>query len=392
MKTIEEINEKIKKGKVVVVTAEEMIRIAKREGIKKASKMVDVVTTGTFSPMCSSGAYFNLKPSKPRIKLGGGKCYLNNVPAYCGFAACDIFIGATALPDNDPRNKNFPGRFKYGGAHVIEDLVSGKKIKLRAEAFGTDCYPMKKLEMRLGLKDFRDAVLFNMRNCYQNYNVAVNLSKKTIYTYMGILKPNLANASFCTSGHLSPLLNDPYYQTIGIGTRIFLGGTIGYICWPGTQHSPFRKEGNTKEIQIPSQAGGTIAVIGNLKKMKKGWLKAIGILGYGTSLMVGIGIPIPIVDEEMAKFTSIGDEEIFAPIVDYSKDYPNCSSRILGKISYAKLKSGEIEIFGKRIPTFTFSNYTKAREIAEKLKRLILKGKFLLTRPIAPLPGGKLKV
>ena len=80
---------------------------------------------------------------------------------------------------------------------------------------------------------------------YQNYNVAVNLSDKTIYTYMGVLKPRMGSAGYSSAGQLSPLLKDPYYKTIGIGTRIFLGGGIGYVAWPGTQFNPecapFRK-------------------------------------------------------------------------------------------------------------------------------------------------------
>ena len=74
-KTIQEINEKIKQGQAVVVTAAEIIEIAKQEGVKKAAERVDVVTTGTFGPMCSSGAYFNIGHAKPRIKLGGGRSY-----------------------------------------------------------------------------------------------------------------------------------------------------------------------------------------------------------------------------------------------------------------------------------------------------------------------------
>ena len=233
-KTIREINEKIKEGKAVVVTAEEVIDIVKRQGVNKAAREVDVVTTGTFGPMCSSGAYFNIGHPKPRMKLGGGKAFLNDVPAYTGFAAVDLYIGANALPDDDPRNKVYPGEFNYGGGHVIEDLVAGKDIRLVATSYGTDCYPRKRLETWINIKDLNDAVLFNIRNAYQNYNVAVNLSGKMIYTYMGVLRPNLGNANFCSAGQLSPLLNDPYYRTIGIGTKIFLGGGIGFIAWPGT--------------------------------------------------------------------------------------------------------------------------------------------------------------
>ena len=131
-KTISEINQKIKQGKAVVVTAAEIIEIAKQEGIKKAAERVDVVTSGTFGPMCSSGAYFNIGHTKPRMKLGGGKSYLNDVPAYAAFAAVDLFIGANALPDDDPRNHNHPGDFNYGGGHVIEELVAGHDVRLVA--------------------------------------------------------------------------------------------------------------------------------------------------------------------------------------------------------------------------------------------------------------------
>ena len=133
-KTIDEINEKIKKGQAVVVTAEEIIDIARKKGISQAAKDVDVVTTGTFGPMCSSGAYFNVGHTKPRIKLGGGTVHLNDVPAYTGLAAVDVFLGATALPDDDPRNRIYPGEFRYGGGHVIEELVAGNDIRLVATA------------------------------------------------------------------------------------------------------------------------------------------------------------------------------------------------------------------------------------------------------------------
>jgi len=42
-----------KQGKAVVVTAEEIIDIVERHGDVEAARRVDVVTTGTFAPMCS---------------------------------------------------------------------------------------------------------------------------------------------------------------------------------------------------------------------------------------------------------------------------------------------------------------------------------------------------
>ncbi len=383
-KTVEEINEKIKDGKAVVLTAEEIIDFVKEKGVKKAAQEVDVVTTGTFGIMCSSGAYFNIGHAKPRIKLGGGRAYLNDVPAYTGFAAVDLFIGANALPDDDPRNRIHPGEFNYGGGHVIEELVAGKDIRLVATAYGTDCYPRRRLETWINIKDLNEAVLFNIRNAYQNYNVAVNLSDKTIYTYMGMLKPRMGNANYSSAGQLSPLLNDPYYKTIGIGTKIFLGGGIGFVAWQGTQHNPnvLRSDNG-----VPRRSAGTLAVIGDLKQMKPKWLVGTSVLGYGCSLTVGIGVPIPILSEEILQYTTVTDEEIFAAVVDYSQDYPQMKPDILGEVNYAQLKSGKITIKGKEVPTASLSSYPRAVEIAQTLKEWILKDQFLLTGSVSPLPG-----
>ena len=383
-KTIKEINEKITKGEVVVVTAEEITEIVGKEGIKKAAQKVDVVTTGTFGPMCSSGAYFNIGHATPKMKLGGGRAYLNDVPVYTGFAAVDVYIGATALSDDEPRNKVFPGEFKYGGGHVIEDLVAGKDLKLVATAYGTDCYPRKKLETWINIKDLNEAVLFNPRNVYQNYNVAVNLSEKVIYTYMGMLKPNLGNASYCSAGQLSPLLNDPYYKTIGIGTRIFLGGGVGYIVWHGTQHNPTIKR---KDNGTPCAPAGALAVLGDLKQMRPEWLAGTSMQGYGTTLTVGIGIPVPILNEEICRYTAVKDDDLWTQIVDYSEVYPQGKKGSLGEVNYAQLKSGKIAINGKNVPTGSLSSYLKAVEIANILKEWIKKGDFLLTEPVTYLPG-----
>ncbi len=218
-KSFEEINEKIRTGKAVVVTAEEMSDIVDEKGTKTAAQEVDVVTTGTFGMMCSSGAMFNFGHSTPKIKAA--QVWLNDVPAYAGYAAVDIYIGATEPGKDDPLNKVHPGEFPYGGGHVIEDLVSGETVNLRAEGYGTDCYPSTNFEKDVTLDDIPYAVLLNPRNCYQNYNCAVNTGDKTIYTYLGVLKPDTGNGNYCSAGQLSPLLNDPYYRTIGVGTKIY---------------------------------------------------------------------------------------------------------------------------------------------------------------------------
>jgi len=239
-------------------------------------------------------------------------------------------------------------------------------------------------EKKVGLDDLPSATLCNPRNGYQNYNCAVNITNKTIYTYMGTLKPKAGNANYCSAGELSPLLNDPYYKTIGLGTRIFLGGAQGYVTWQGTQHNPSVQR---TDKGVPVKPSGTLWVMGDLKKMSPDWLVGMSYQGYGVSLAVGLGIPIPILNEEMASYTAVSDSEIYTQIIDYGGDYPNGISKSLGQVSYAELKSGTIELDGKSIQTVPLSSMVKAREIAEILKTWILEGKFLLGEPQFTLPA-----
>jgi uncharacterized protein (DUF39 family) len=382
-KTIQQINAKIRSGKVVVLTAEEIIDRVKTGGAVAAAAEVDVVTTGTFAPMCSSGAFINFGHSAPPIKAS--RVWFNRVPAYAGIAAVDCYLGATEPAEDDPLNKVHPGEFSYGGGHVIQDLVDGRSVRLVAEAYGTDCYPSRRVEKEVTLGALPQATLCNPRNGYQNYNCAVNLTDKTIYTYMGTLKPRAANANYCSAGQLSPLFNDPYYRTIGLGTRIFLGGGIGYVVWHGTQHNP----GVKRTAQgVPLRGAGTLWVMGDLKQMSSRFLAGVSLQGYGCSLAVGLGVPIPLLNEEIAAFTGISDDEIFTQIVDYGNDYPRGKGRSLGQVSYAELKSGSIRFKGREVPTVPLSSTVRAREIAATLKDWIRSGRLLLGEPQFTLPDG----
>ncbi len=380
-KTIREINERIRKGQAVVLTAKEMTEAVKTMGKVKAAKEVDVVTTGTFSPMCSSGLLFNFGQLEPPT-IKASKVWLNDVPAYGGLAAVDAYLGATEPAEDDPLNKVYPGRFKYGGGHVIEDLLAGKKVILRASGYGTDCYPRKNLKREMALADFRSAVLLNPRNGYQNYNCAVNFGNKIIYTYMGPLKPRCANANYATSGELSPLFNDPYFRTIGLGTKIFLGGGVGWVLGAGTQHNPRPQR---TERGVPLTPSGTLMVKGDLKGMQAKYLRGVSFLGYGCSLSVGLGIPIPVLDEQIAWHTGVSDEDILVPIVDYSHDYPQGLPSKYGHASYAQLRSGEIRVQERTVPTVPLTSHTMSLEIAETLKQWILKREFTLGEPQEPI-------
>lgn len=372
IKTIPEINEKLRKGEAVVVTAEEMTSIIKSEGAKTASKKVDIVTTGTFGPMCSSGAFINFGHTNPPTKFS--RLTLNDVPAYGGIAAVDAYIGATEPSETKG--------IEYGGSHVIEDLVRGKSIHLKAyNPRPTDCYPGKEVDLYVSLQTVNEAFLFNPRNAYQNYAAATNSSSKTLYTYMGVLLPSYGNVNYSTSGQLSPLLKDPYYRTIGVGTRIFLGGGIGYVAWQGTQHNPTRERDKNG---IPKGPSGTLSLIGNLKQMNSRFVRGSTFTGYGCSLYIGVGIPIPILDEEAAYQAGLSDEDLRTIVLDYS--VASTSRPVVAEVSYAELKSGSIEIHGKKVYTAPLTSYARSKEIAEILKEWLLSRSFFLSEPVESLP------
>ena len=338
-----------------------MKKLVENSGVEVAFKEVDVVTTGTFGAMCSSGAIINIGHSDPPIKIE--KAWINDVPICHPGAAVDLYIGASAMSETQT--------YEYGGGHVIEDLVSGKEVELRASAYGTDCYPRTRLKTNLNKDDLNQFYLLNFRNCYQRYVCAVNSRDETLYTYMGKLLPRLRNATFSGAGELNPLLNDPDYETIGIGTRIFLGGAQGYVIGEGTQHDPKNRF-------------GTLMVRGDAKKMTPEFLNGASFTRYGTTLYVGIGMPIPILNEGLAKKTAIRDEAIFTNIVDYG--VPRRDRPKLGKVSYKELKSGAITIGDKRIRVSSLSSLKTAKKISRKLKSWIEEGTFYLTAPVERLP------
>jgi len=370
-KSIGEINEKIRNGQAVILTAEEVSAMGRDHSASEIAEKVDVVTTATFGPMCSSGMFINVGHSSPPIRME--KVTLNGVPVFSGVAAVDLYIGAT---------ENHPEDQAYGGAHIIEELISGKDVELIAHAKGTDCYPRRDIRTTINRNNVNEMVMFNPRNAYQNYPVAVNTSNRIKYTYMGSLLPRLGNANYSTSGELSPLLNDPEMRTIGMGTRIFLGGTTGYIGWYGTQ---FKTDAEVNEFGVPVSNAATLAVIGDAKGMDEAFIKAAYYEKYGVSIFVGIGIPIPVLDEEMARRVMVRNDQITTRILDYSDpEHPE-----LGRITYDKLMSGEIELNKKKIRTSSLSSIYKAREIADILKEQIGNGDFLLTEPVEMFPRGK---
>jgi uncharacterized protein (DUF39 family) len=385
MRTIAEINDKIILNQAVVWTVEELKAKVAEIGVKKAFELVDVISTGTFEPMESSGAIINLGHTDPPIKIR--QCWLDGVPAYAGFGAVDLYLGATAMSDysntsetGDSENRASLTAHEKGGGHVIEDLIAGKAVQLRAIGQITDCYPRASFEGTFTKNSINQFYLFNPRNLYQNFIVGVNGGDRPLFTYLGPLQPRLANAVYSNPGAISPLFNDPDLEIIGIGTKIFLGGGIGYIAWEGTQHFPLQKR---LPNRTPIGPAATVALIGDAKQMNSRWVRGCYFKNYGPSLMLGVGVPIPVLNEEVIVKCAVKDKEIVAPVVDFS--IPRRVRPTFGLVSYGQLKTGAISIEGKSVRTAPLASIFLSRQVAQELKQWIEAGQFTLTEAIAPL-------
>ncbi len=363
-KSIELINQRIQEGSARVVTAEEMPLLVRELGEEGALREVDVVTTGTFGAMCSSGAFFNFGHADPPIKME--RLWLNDVEAYGGIAAVDAYLGAT--------QQSTTREDTYGGAHVLEEFVAGNVVELRAISRGTDCYPRRTITTEIQIEDLNQAIMCNPRNAYQRYNAATNSTDRTLFTYMGMLLPHCGNITYSGAGVLSPISNDPALRTTGRGVPIFLGGSEGMIVGEGTQHSP-------------GSAFGTLMVSGDMKQMRQEFMRAAVLHGYGVTLYMGVGVPIPVLDLDIVRSTAVTDADIHTNIIDYG--IPQRDRPSLRPVTYAELKSGRIELNGEEVKTSSLSSFRKAREVAEELKRWIEKGDFTLSLPTRRIDGRK---
>lgn len=385
MRSIAEINDKIQRGQAVVWTVEELKAQVQENGVTAAAKQVDVITTGTFEPMESSGAILNIGHTDPPIKIR--QCWLDGVSAYSGFGAVDLYLGATQPADystTGPESTEAEELRERGGGHVISDLIAGKPVQLRAIGQVTDCYSRTSFETTITKDSINQFYLFNPRNLYQNFIVGVNGGDRPLFTYLGPLQPHLGNAVYSNPGAIAPLMNDPDLEVVGIGSRIFLGGGVGYVAWEGTQHFPLQKR---LPNRTPIGPASTLALIGDAKQMDPRWVRGCYFKSYGPSLMLGVGVPFPVLNEQIVAHCAVQDSDLVAPIVDFS--IPRRVRPTFGLVSYAQLKSGQITIEGRPVRTAPLASIYLSRQVAQILKDWILNGNFTLTEPVAPLPADR---
>ncbi|RZN38091.1 MAG: methanogenesis marker 16 metalloprotein [Methanosarcinales archaeon] len=409
MKTIEEINRKIKDQSAIVLTAKELCDII-RSGESVGVDDVDVVTTATRGVMSGTLAILSIPVADPGVFSRAEQVFLNGVPAHVGpcpnehVGVVDLVIHGTAQRD-----------CRYGGGHLFHDLIRGAEIDVVVRT------PEKEIVRALSIDSVPFARMLTTRSAYRNYYAFVNPGDQAPSIFsVADFGGGCREAVFGGCGELNPLEKD--HGTIGTGTRVLFNGATGYVIGEGT-----RSTSDRRNLSLTADMHG---------------MSGSHIGGFTTSAGVdvinSVAVPIPILDAEILSAASRLDREIELPVMDvrtrsalgrtdYSQvwghdsgvtfdqvrcvhctvcevDCPtgafdvgggridgdlccncgHCVSVCVGGAFTAGM--GSIPLHGRTIPiVLRHSDRKGAIKLADELKKLVEVGSFLLTEPVERL-------
>lgn len=303
-KTIAQINEKLKKGQAVVMTAMEFKKEV-RGGRKFTVSDVDVVTTGTRAVMSGSSAMLTIPLEAARGRTIR-RMWMNGVPCFPvsnpepGSPLVDTVIYGTA------ESRDHHGR--YGGGHALRNLVEGQAVELEYE----DSDGRTGI-VHVTLDQMPFARLYNFRNDFQNYTAFANIKNQDSYRlhpssiFACRPMPTLLGMSVSGSGELNPMENDPHRLVLKSGTRILLNGAPGLIVSYGTRSAPSKK----CLFVSADMAGMRAEYMGGFKT------------SYGVEITNGIAVPFPITSQQILDgLAGCLDEQVPLPVADIGDRIP----------------------------------------------------------------------
>lgn len=304
MKTIKQINEKIKKGEANIYTAEEFKKLIKK-GNTPSFEEVDVVTCGTCGVMSGTAAILNFIVSPPGEFIRAQEVYLNGIPTYAGpcpnewLGSIDAILHGTAHSIN---NKY------YGGGFLLKEILEGKSIDVRVESVDG-----KTIETKITKDDIIRGQIIGTRMAFKNYTAFTNPNKESISSIFAAtpLKGNLSGLTFSGCGDLNPLQNDIPHNIIKQGVKILLNGAEGYILGDGTRSSPEKPN---------------LMLTADFKQMDPYYIGGFKT-GEGGEVYDTVAIPIPVLNEEIYNNLLITDEEVKLPVADIKgRHLPLCET------------------------------------------------------------------
>ncbi|TXT61888.1 MAG: hypothetical protein BAJALOKI3v1_730013 [Promethearchaeota archaeon] len=275
-RTLEEINSKIKEGNANILTVQELIDKLE-DGENIGFEDVDVITTATKALMSGIAGIFSFRLFPPKEVRKFIEVSINGIPGFPGpcpnefLGIIDLILYGTAKSET---------RKNYSGGMLFRDLVEGKQVNIRAKSVeGIE------IEKTLTLKDFQFARLMGTRQAIRNYFAMVNPTENVVETIFSALplKGNFSQLTFSGCGAMNPFQNDPDADVMGIGTKILVNGQIGYIMGPGTRNDRLKPNLQT----ICDMKGMDPEFMGSFKT------------SYGPESICSIAVPLPVLNEKI---------------------------------------------------------------------------------------------
>ena len=143
--------------------------------------------------------------------------------------------------------------------------------------------------------------------------------------------------------------------------------------------------GSEKTMGHALSPGAVAAVSVDLHGLRSEWLRPCFFEGHGAGLLVGLAAPIPLISEAVARQAACDDEDLEAPVLDVA--IPRRLRPRFGSVSYARLKSGRIQVEGHRVTAAPAHSPRLAEAIAAELIAWLQDGRFPLHLPVRPLSG-----
>lgn len=292
-RTIAEINKKIERGDAVVLTAQEVCdKVKSSEDL--AFKDVDVVTTATRAIMSGTYAVLSFPISKPCSFIRAERAWINGIPANIGpcpnerLGIIDLMVFGTSHSKEEP---------DYGGGHLFRDLVAGREVKVEVETGDGNS-----ISKTTALEDIPYARIFSTRNAFKNYVAFVNPESAPLPTIFNALDfpPSLASATVSGCGQINPIKNDPFLETIGVGTRVLINSARGFVIGTGTRSMASR----------PNLLG-----LADMHHMDPQYMGGF-ITSAGPECIGSWAVPIPVLNESILDNIKKLDRDISLPIMD----------------------------------------------------------------------------
>ena len=205
----------------------------------------------------------------------------------------------------------------------------------------------------------------------------------------GVAQPRLGrlgpfgNALYRCGGAGSIGLTMPGLALLGPGSPVMVGGSIGWRVIGAGSGQPARRAGSAGGHAL--SPGAVAAVSVDLQGLRPEWLRPCFFEGHGAALLVGVAAPIPLINAAVAAQAACGDEDLEAPVLDVA--IPRRIRPRFGSASYARLRSGVIQVEGHRVGAAPAHSPRLAEAIGRELITWLEEDRFPLCLPLQPLSG-----